>query len=88
MHDLVPFVHLKNMKKHEGVLLLVILQAEACNFTKSNTLPWVFSCFLNSTNSTKSRKASQMIIEYFNFSWTLDNTCWNFYSNCSPDEKL
>ena len=27
---------------HGGVLLLVKLQTFACNFTKSNTLPWVF----------------------------------------------
>ena len=32
--------NLKNVKStHEGVLLLVKLQAKACNFTKSNTLP-------------------------------------------------
>ena len=31
---------LKNVKKsHGGVLLLVKLQAEAYNFTKSNTIP-------------------------------------------------
>ena len=48
---------------HRGVLLLVILQAEASNFTKSNTPPWVFfSRFLNCTNDTKSRKASQVMI--------------------------
>ena len=33
----------KNVKNtHEGALLLVKLQSEACNFTKSNTLSWVF----------------------------------------------
>ena len=31
---------------HEGVLILVKLQAEACNFTKINTPPWVFLTFL------------------------------------------
>ena len=35
--------NLKNVKNtHGGVLLLVKLQAEACNFTKSSTPPWVF----------------------------------------------
>ena len=49
--------NLKNVKKsHGGVLLL------ACNFTKSNTPPWVFSRFLNCTNSTKSRNASQIVV--------------------------
>ena len=28
------------------VLLLVKLQAKACNFTKSNALPWMFFTFL------------------------------------------
>ena len=36
--------NLKNMKNtHGGVLLLVQLEIEACNFIKSNTPPWVFS---------------------------------------------
>ena len=39
--------NLKNMKKKTdgGVLLLVTLQALACNFTKNNTPPWVFFTF-------------------------------------------
>ena len=38
--------NLKNVKNtHGGVLLLIKLQAEACNFTKSNTPPWVFFTF-------------------------------------------
>ena len=38
LRDLVSFVLFqKNMKKQEVVLL-----AETCNFTKSNTAPWVF----------------------------------------------
>ena len=50
--------NLKNAKNtHGGVLLLVKLQAKACNLTKSNTPPWVFSRFLNITNGTKSRNA-------------------------------
>ena len=40
------FYNLKNMKDTRGrVLLLVKLQVETCNFTKSNTLPWVFFTF-------------------------------------------
>ena len=47
----VPFRYhlhnLKNVKKtHGGVLILVNLQAEACNFTKSSIPPWVFFTFL------------------------------------------
>ena len=35
--------NLKNVKNiHGGMLILVKLQAEACNFTKINTPPWVF----------------------------------------------
>ena len=41
--------HLHNLKKmkktHGGVLILVKLQAEACNFTKINTPAWVFFTF-------------------------------------------
>ena len=40
--------NLKNVENtHGGVLILVKLQAEACNFTKINTPPWVFFTFLN-----------------------------------------
>ena len=39
--------NLKNVKNtHGGVLILVKLQASACNFTKINTPPWVFFTFL------------------------------------------
>ena len=42
MRDLVPFVQFeKRENTHGGVLLLV-----ACNFSKSNTHPWVFFTFL------------------------------------------
>ena len=38
--------NLRNLKNtHGGVLLLVKLQAEACNFTKSNNPPWAFFNF-------------------------------------------
>ena len=60
LRDLVPFVQFKNVKNtHEGVLVLVKLQAEACNFTKINIPPCVFFTFLNCTNGTKLRNASQ-----------------------------
>ena len=50
---------LKNVKNtHGGMLLLVKLQAEACNVTKSNTPPWVFFTFFYCTNDTKSRNES------------------------------
>ena len=45
----VIWYHLYNFKKvkntHGGALLLVKLQALACNFTKNNTPPWVFFIF-------------------------------------------
>ena len=41
--------HLYNLKNgkntHGGVLILVKLQTEACNFTKINTPPWMFFTF-------------------------------------------
>ena len=38
--------NLKNVKNtHGSVLILVKLQAEACNFTKINTAPWVLFTF-------------------------------------------
>ena len=39
-HHLYNLKHMKNT--HGGVLILVKLQASACNFTKINTPPWVF----------------------------------------------
>ena len=46
LRHLVPFVKLKNVKNTSWwVLLLVKLQAKACNFTESNTPPWVFFTF-------------------------------------------
>ena len=47
LRDLVPFVHLKNVKNsHRGELILVVeLQASACNFTKIGAPPWVFFTF-------------------------------------------
>ena len=46
LRDLVPLCNLKNVKNtHWGVLILVKLQVEACNFTKINTPPWVLFTF-------------------------------------------
>ena len=40
------FTKLKNVKNtHEGVSILVKLQAKVCNFTKINSPPWVFFTF-------------------------------------------
>ena len=47
---------------HGEELLLVKLQALACNFTKSNSAPWVFlNCFLNCINGTKSSNTSHLL---------------------------
>ena len=44
--DLVPFVqHKKGKNTHGGVLLLLKLQAEVCNFTKTNISPSVIFMF-------------------------------------------
>ena len=46
--NLLPFVQFKKPENtHGGVLLLVKLQASACNFTKSNTPPKVFVTVFN-----------------------------------------
>ena len=60
--------HLYNLKTlkntHGGVLLLVKLQSEACNFTRKLTLP--YKCFLNYINGTKSSRASHFFLcSYF-----------------------
>ena len=59
----------KNVKNTHGiVLLLVKLQAEACNLLKVTLLLGCFSRFLNCTNVTKSRKPSSLqckSIEWF-----------------------
>ena len=47
----------KGGNTHGGVSILVKLQAKACNFTKTNTPPWVFFTFLNCINDTKARNA-------------------------------
>ena len=44
LRDLVQFVQLKKREK---------TTLKACNFTQSNTPPWVFSHFLNHVNGTR-----------------------------------
>ena len=47
MRNLVPFAQFKKRENTHGrVLLSVKLQPKACNFTKSNTPPWVFFTLL------------------------------------------
>ena len=48
------------LKKREKHLCRSVTFSTTCNFTKSNTPPWVFLRFLNCTNGTKSRKASHL----------------------------
>ena len=61
LRDLVPFLSLEDVRNtHGAVLLLVTLQTLICNFTLSIIPPWVFSRFLNHTNSSKLRKPSHM----------------------------
>ena len=55
--------NLKNVKNTRGgVLLLVKLHADACNFTKSNPPPWVFLRFLNCAHGTKSCNAPRIFL--------------------------
>ena len=54
--------NLENVKNiHEVVLLFVKLQAKACDFTKSDLPPIMFSRFLNCANGITSRNASHMV---------------------------
>ena len=55
LRDLVPFAQYK--KREKKPMEECQVQAEACNFTKINTPPWMFFTFLNCTNGTKSRNA-------------------------------
>ena len=64
LRDLVPFVQFKKLEcTHEGVLLLVKLQAKSfTTLLKVTLLHGCFSRFLNCTNGTKSPNASQMFV--------------------------
>ena len=61
---MVPFAQFKECENtHGGVRLLLL--AEACNFTKSNSFLWVlFSRFLNCANGTKLHQTSQIDISF------------------------
>ena len=73
----ISFLHdLKNLKNnYEGVLLLLKLQASACNFTKSDIPAWVFSRFLNYASGTKSRKAFYVILHHFDINLLRPQQC-------------
>ena len=59
LRDLTPFVQIKKCEKHPWTSVTFSkFQSETCNLTKSNTLPWMSSTFLNCTNGTKSRKTT------------------------------
>ena len=66
--------NLKNVKNiHGGLLILVKLQAEVCNFTKINTPPWVFftffklyKCYQNHATHHKWRRLS--------FFWSIESS--------------
>ena len=59
----------KNVENtHGGLLLLVKLQAEACNFTKSNIPPWVFFTFLK-------------LIRWYQFAQRITNYCQRNYKD-------
>ena len=45
LSDSVPLYNLKNAKNTHGGVLLKSNTPPACNFTKSNTLPWFFFTF-------------------------------------------
>ena len=65
LHDLVPSVQFLKSEKHpwRNVTFRKVAGL-ACNFTKSNTPPWVFPRFLNCTNVTKPRKTSHVVKTY------------------------
>ena len=63
MCDLVPLVQLEKREKREK------LQAEVCNFTKSNIPPWVFFLFLNSASGTKLHNAPHIVDSFFEVSY-------------------
>ena len=76
LRDLVPFVQFKKRENtHGGVVILVKLQASTCNFTKSNTPPWVLSRFLNCTRPITSLKI------------TLLHECFSSFLNCTNGTK-
>ena len=70
LHDLVTFVQFKIRENtHGGVLILVKLQAEAFNFIKINTPPWVFFTFLKLYKWYQIEQRTTLIV------------LWSFYIN-------
>ena len=61
--------HLYNSKNvrntHGGVLLLVKLQGEACNFTQNNTLPCVFFTFLRLYKWHQIAQSVSYVIQFY-----------------------
>ena len=67
--------NLENVKNtHEGVLLLVKLHAEACNFTKSNSPSWVFFTFFKLYESCKIAQSTTFFAKNSSlmFNWVLN----------------
>ena len=68
--------NLKNVKNtHGGVLILVNLQAEACNFTKINTSPWVIFTFLK-------------LYKWYQIAQHITYNSYNVVSRCNSKENL
>ena len=63
MRNLVPFVQFKRREKHpwRSVTFRKVATFKSATLLKVILLHGCFSCFLNRTNGTKSRNASQMI---------------------------
>ena len=60
----------KNVKNPQGgMLLLVKLQPEVCNFTRSNAPLWIFFTFLNWTWYLIAQRISYMLVKFTMFSW-------------------
>ena len=88
LRDLVPFVQFKKREKHPW-RCVVFSKVAACNFTKSNTPPWVFSLFANCADGTKSRKASYIKFWHLICVWYLSGarTSKSDISNVQPQRQ-
>ena len=64
------FYNLKNVKNTlGGVLLLVKLQSEACNFTKDNTGPWVFFTFFKLYKRYQIAQSITNVSKFLSMKW-------------------
>ena len=79
LRDLLLFVQFRKRKNANGeVILLVKLQAEACNFTKSIFPSGCFSRFLNCANDTRLRKAYNLAYgDSYSFLLLRQTSCFN-----------